>query len=86
MKVEDGYRVVPPLAPAENELKGTKCGECGMVFEKNIAYHFSCYRDRCPMQPLRYGGTGSIEPRSPDVVQYPSKEYWSGWPPGTIIC
>lgn len=43
---EDGYIIVPPI----QEIKGYKCGECGIKFEPNKAYGYVCNNDKCPMQ------------------------------------
>ena len=45
---DDGYEVVPPLPKIQ--VKGSKCGECGMKFDRGKAYGFVCPNMRCPMQ------------------------------------
>jgi hypothetical protein len=44
----DGYRIIPPI-PEPIVEKGVQCGHCGVKFENNAAYGYSCPYSRCPV-------------------------------------
>ena len=48
-KIEDGYKVIPPLRAESERIKGVKCGQCGMKFPYSKPVMFSCNNIRCPI-------------------------------------
>jgi len=44
----DGYLVIKDTAP-QPIIRGVQCGQCGMKFEYNQGYGFSCQHSNCPM-------------------------------------
>ena len=43
----DGYRIVKLQKPIEE--KGVQCATCGMRFENNKQYSYSCFNTNCPI-------------------------------------
>lgn len=48
-KDDDGYIVAPPRKTSASGLKGVKCGACGMKFDHDKAYGYSCSKVDCPI-------------------------------------
>ena len=48
-KIEDGYKVIPPLPAEAEDIKGVKCGQCGMKFRYGCPVQFTCSHPRCPI-------------------------------------